>query len=175
MAYQVLSSIFQRYGSDLSAAEGHGIATAMLCVNGQCNFVGWINEVFEDEAAIVEDDKTVLNNLFEQTRKLLDPEESVYEFDLFLPENATLQELAQALSEWCQGFLWGIGYTRSQGDWPGDTDGILRDMVEFTKLDNDVEDDNDEDEDAFIQLHEYLRVAVLTVRDELNQPPENTH
>ena len=175
MAYQVLSSIFQRYDSDLSAAEAHGIATAMLCVNTQCDFANWLKEIFEEETTLAEDDQDVLNRLFEQTRTLLNPDESVFEFDLFLPENTHLSEQVTALSQWCQGFLWAIGYNRSQGDWPGETNGILRDMVEFTKLDDNAEDDNDEDEDAFIQIHEYLRAAVLIIRDELNQQPNNIH
>lgn len=175
MAYQILSSIFQRYDSDLTPAEAHGIATAMLCVNGQCESAGWFSEVFDDVQSIVEEDRAVLIDLFEQTQKLLDPDESVFEFDLFLPADVNLPQQAAALANWCKGFLWGIGYARSQGDWQGETDGILRDMVEFTKLDIEIEDNDDEDEDAFIQIHEYIRAAVLIVRDELNQNSDSTH
>jgi uncharacterized protein YgfB (UPF0149 family) len=53
--------------------------------------------------------------------------------------------------------------------WSKEIEGILKDMVEFTKLDAEVEADSDEDEEAFMQIHEYLRAAVLIVRDELNQ------
>ncbi|NOQ35796.1 MAG: UPF0149 family protein [Methylococcaceae bacterium] len=175
MAYQALSSIFQRYDSDLTPAEAHGIATAMLCVNRQCESANWFSEVFEDVHSVIEDDRSVLVDLFEQTRKLLDPDESVFEFDLFLPQDADLAQQAASLANWSKGFLWGIGYSRSKGDWQGETDGILRDMVEFTKLDIEVEDDDDEDEDAFIQIHEYLRAAVLIVRDELNQHSDSSH
>lgn len=175
MAYQTLSTIFQRYDSDLDPAEAHGIATAMLCVDGHSDCANWFREIFDDEFRVVEEDKTILIDLFEQTRKLLNPDETVFEFDLFLPQDEDLSEQATTLANWCKGFLWGIGYSKSQGDWQGDTDGILRDMVEFTKLDEDVEDDNDDDEDAFIQIHEYLRAAVLIIRDELNQHSDSQH
>ena len=175
MAYQILNSIFQRYDSDLEPVEAHGIASAMLCVDGHSDGINWLKEIFDDEIALTEEDKEVLTELFEQTRKLLDPDESTFEFDLFLPNDFTLSEQAIMLANWCKGFLWGIGYSKSQGDWQGETDSILRDMVEFTKLDHDLEDDNDEDEEAFIQIHEYLRAAVLIIRDELDQHSKSKH
>jgi len=170
MAYQLLSSIFQRYDSDLSVAQAHGMATAMLCVDGHSDAINWLNEIFDVQDQPIEEDKVLIINLFEQTRKLLNPDadESLFEFDLFLPENVDLSEQAITLANWCEGFLWGIGYSQSKADWQEETDGILRDMVAFTKLDNDIEEDNDDDEAAFIQIHEYLRAAVLIIRDELN-------
>ncbi|MDQ7089387.1 MAG: UPF0149 family protein [Methylococcales bacterium] len=167
MAYQTLSSIFQRYNSELSVAEAHGMATAMLCVDAQSDVNQWMREVFDDDAGLVEEDEWMSRELFEQTRNLLNPEESLFEFDLFLPEHVELSEQATAIINWSQGFLLGIGYSDSQREWQGETQGILRDMVEFTKLDAAIEDDDD-DEEAYMQIHEYLRAAVLTIRDELN-------
>ncbi len=175
MVYQTLRSIFQRYESDFSIAEAHGMATAMLCIKSHCDAIKWLNEVFEEDGLIIEDDKMQLLELFEQTRKLLDPDESIFEFDLLLPENGLLPEKTEALIKWCQGFLWGIGYTHSDNDWQGETIGILRDLVEFTKLNADVEDNNDDDENAFIQVHEYLRAAVLIIRDELQTNSNHQH
>ena len=48
---------------------------------------------------------------------------------------------------------------------------ILRDIAEFTKLDTDVEDENDEND--FVEITEYLRPAVLLLRDELTQSGNN--
>lgn len=168
MIYQMLSSIFQHYESNLSVAQAHGIAVAMLCVKGQSDSINWLKEIFEEHVLVTEEHKRQLCNLFEQTRDLLNPDESMFEFDLWLPDNVSLFEKTTALINWCEGFLWGMAYTRSQGDWQGETPGILRDMVEFTKLDKRDEEDNDDDEAAFIQIHEYLRAAVLIVYDELN-------
>lgn len=169
MAYQVISEIFQQHDSGSSAAEAHGIATALLCVDARADVNNWLEELFADEVELLEQDKAALVALFERTRVLLNPDETEFAFDLFFPDNNDLQEHVMALSDWCQGFLWGIGYSHSAADWSGETNGILKDMVEFTKLDTDVEDDNDEDEEAFIQLHQYLRTAVLIIRDEFNQ------
>jgi hypothetical protein len=169
MAYQIINEIFQQHDSGIGAAEAHGIATAMLCVDARADVNNWLDELFDDEVELLEEDKTALIALFDRTRLLLNPDETEFEFDLLFPANDDLQEHVQALNDWCQGFLWGIGYSHSDANWSGETNGILKDMVEFTKLDTDVEDDNDEDEEAFIQLHQYLRAAVLIIRDELNQ------
>ena len=169
MTYQIINEIFQELDSSISAAEAHGIATAMLCVDRRADVNKWLEELFDDDVALLEQDKAALVTLFDRTRLLLNPDETEFTFDLFFPENDNLQKHAQALNNWCQGFLWGIGYSHSHANWSGETNGILKDMVEFTKLDTDVENDNDEDEAAFIQLHQYLRAAVLIIRDELNQ------
>jgi uncharacterized protein YgfB (UPF0149 family) len=163
MIYQALSDIFQHYESDLSVAEAHGIATAMLCVKGHTDAINWLKEIFDEDLLIIEEHKILLAELFEQTRTLLNPDQSTFEFDLLLPETQTLSQQAIALISWCQGFLSGIGFTRSSVDRRGEINSILADMVEFTKLD--YEDDN---EMAFMQIHQYLRAAVLIVRDEFN-------
>lgn len=169
MAYQEISEIFQQYDSTANVAEAHGMATAMLCVDQRADVNKWLDELVEDEVVISNEHAVTLTALFERTRLLLNPDETEFRFDLLLPDNEDLQEHVIALSDWCQGFLWGIGYSHSAANWAGETQGILKDMVEITKLDQDVEEGNDEDEEAFIQLHEYLRAAVLIVRDELSQ------
>ena len=168
MAYQEINEIFQQHDIGCSPSEAHGIATAMLCVDARAGVNSWLDELFEDEIALLEEEKAALLTVFERTRRLLNPDETEFEFDLFFPDNDDLQEHAIALSEWCLGFLWGIGYSHSAAHWSGETDGILKDMVEITKLEQDVDRENDEDAAALMQIHEYLRAAVLIIRDELS-------
>ena len=174
MAYQEINEVFQHYAIETPPAEAHGIATALLCVDIQATVDNWLAQLFEEEIAFDEDDKATLIASFERTRTLLNPDKTGFEFDLLLPENTDLQDLALSLSEWCQGFLWGIGYAHSEGNWSGETQGILKDMVEITKLDPDIQTENDDDEEAFMQLHEYLRAAVLIIRDELSDLASTT-
>jgi len=164
MAYQVINSIFERMDADVCAAEAHGMATGMLCIKPQAESADWLNELFQDASPLLDEDRTLLLRLFEQTKDLLDNDE--FEFDLFLPDDETLiGERIEALSRWCQGFLFGIGTSYSESVWPGDVGEILKDMMEFTKLDAEAE--GEEDEAAFMEITEYLRSAVLLLRDEL--------
>ena len=56
--------------------------------------------------------------------------------------------------------------------WPGDVGEILKDIMEFTKLDAEAE--GEEDERAFMEITEYLRSAVLLLRDEFASNQNNT-
>ncbi len=169
MAYQTINNIFQRNESELTAAEAHGLATGMLCIENQIEVGNWLSELLEEEVVLIDEDKTALVSLFEQTRKLLNDEEDGFRYDLFLPgEDDALSEQLEALSSWCEGFLFGVGYTRSSSDWPGETGEVMKDIVEFTKLEThaDEEMDVDEDEAALIEIQEYLRVAVMMVKEQ---------
>ncbi len=74
-----------------------------------------------------------------------------------------------ALMQWCQGFLFGMGRIQTSSQWPGDVGEILKDIVEFTKLDTDVESDDEEAaESAIMEIQEYLRASVMLIRSEMN-------
>lgn len=171
MVYQIINTILERNDADVSAAEAHGMAAGMLCVNGQAESDHWLKELFKDDADLGDEDQAALVKLFEQTRKLL--ASGAFEFDLFLPDDDVfLDERVQALSSWCQGFLFGIGSVYTASGWPGDAAEILKDITEFTRLDEEAE--GEEDENAFMEVTEYLRSAVLLLRDELNINTDGT-
>jgi len=89
-------------------------------------------------------------------------------FDLFLPdEQDPVNQRGFAIMQWCQGFLFGMGRIETSSEWPGDVGEILKDIVEFTKLDTDI-DDEDEAESALMEIQEYLRASVMLIRSELN-------
>lgn len=162
--YQAINAILEQQDSDVGAAEAHGIAVGMLSVEAQSDAVQWLQELIDDSASIVDADKTLLLSLFEQTRQLLDAETDEFAFDLFLPDDdQPLYEQVEALRSWCQGFLFGVGYARATGDWPGDTGEVMRDIIELTKMDNDVQ--GEDDANALMEIREYLRAAVFTIRD----------
>lgn len=182
MAYQTINKLFQSNETDLTAAEAHGLATGMLCIENKIESAIWLAELFPDDIVLTDDDKIVLVSLFEQTRKLLTEENNDFRYDLFLPaDDDALADQLQALCQWCEGFLFGVGYTRSSSEWPGESGGVMQDIVEFTKLDTEVDVDMDEEElneqeAALIEIQEYLRVAVMTVRDQFSeQSNESTH
>lgn len=162
--YQAVNAILEKHDADVGAAEAHGVAVGILCVEVKADAANWLHQLVADEHALPDDDKSLLLNLFERTRDLLEPETEEFAFDLFLPDDdEPLNEQVEALRSWCEGFLFGIGYAQSNADWPGDSAEVMRDIVELTKIDSDVE--GEEDEAALMEIHEYLRAAVLTVRD----------
>lgn len=181
MAYQTINKIFQKNETDLTSAEAHGLATGMLCIENSTEVTSWISQLLEDDTALLEEDKTILMALFEQTRNLLGGEEDSFRFDLFLPgDDVSLAEQLEAIRSWCEGFLFGVGYSSSEATWPGEVGEVIKDVVEFTKLDSEVDEEMeqeeiDELEGALIEIQEYLRVAVMTVRDQFLESNTQKH
>ena len=164
MPYKDLDEIFTKLDADYSAAEAHGIAVGMLCVELRAGIDNWLQALFIDQATLDDADWQVLSELYAETQALLSGEDEQYEFDLLLPElDEPLYEQIEALREWCQGFLLGIGYAHSSGQWPGEIGEVIADIIEFTKIENSSQDE--EDANALMEVHEYLRVAVLSIRD----------
>jgi len=174
MAYQTINKILQKYETDLTSSEAHGLATGMLCIENKVEASVWLAELFADDLILLDEDKTMLVALFEQTRKLLSGEDDGFRFDLFLPgDDDDLSDQLEAIRAWCEGFLFGIGYSRSESTWPGETGEIMKDIVEFTKLDSDLDEEMDEEEKneheaALVEIQEYLRVAVMMIRDQFS-------
>jgi uncharacterized protein len=166
MAYADINNLLLLSKIEFSPAEIHGIATGMLCTDQQIQPERWLKELLIDNQALSQAHSELLIKFFSIIRGSLINDD--YAFNLFLPdESALLTQQAEALKQWCQGFLFGVGLA-------GDsvlkklTEGrdILKDMTEFTKLDTQI-DDKDENEQALTEIIEYLRVAVLLLRDEL--------
>lgn len=169
MTYSIINTIVVQSDAELSAADAHGMATGMLCVNQQTQSSDWLNELFFHAAPPTAEDRTILVELFEDTQDLLISDE--FEFDLLLPnDEALLSEQVEALTHWCQGFLLGVGFTHADADWSKEASNILKDIVEFTKLDIDAE--GEEDENDFVEITEYIRSAVLLLRSEVNKEGE---
>lgn len=164
MLYSDIDEILMHNGADVRASEAHGIASGMLCINERMDASQWAQELLPPNGNLDADDYASLMNLFEKTRSLLASDS--FEFDLFLPDDdELLADQAEALCHWCQGFLFGIGYGHSSATWPGNSGEILKDVVEFTKLDPQAHDEDDEQ--ALVEIIEYLRAAVLLLRDDL--------
>lgn len=169
MTYSIINAIVVQSDAELSAAQAHGLATGMLCANEQAQSAEWLTELFLHATPAADEDRMTLVHLFEDTQSLLASDD--FEFDLLLPgDEALLSEQVEALTEWCRGFLLGVGIAHAASDLSREATEILKDIAEFTKLDTDAE--GEEDEGDFIEITEYMRSAVLLLRSELNDGGE---
>lgn len=165
MLYLEIDLITKRLENGYSAAETQGIATGMLCGNDRTETGLWISEILQDIDEIDLEDRIVLEHLFENTKTTLVGDD--FSFKLLLPDdNAPLSERADALRQWCQGFLFGIGSVPLASDWPDESREIIKDIAEFAKLDANV--DGEDAENDFMEITEYLRAAVMYLRTGLN-------
>ncbi|BCX88552.1 conserved hypothetical protein [Methylomarinovum tepidoasis] len=157
-AYTEFDAALAAAGHPCSAAEAHGLWSGLLC--------GDVNTPADRAIAALDDEPAVeagvagrLRPLFVATRKAL--EDDSLRFQPLLPDDETpLPDRAQALAQWCQGFLYGLGLSRRQS-WPAQIQEILRDFQAIAQLNPDAE--GEEDERAFAELVEYLRVGAQLI------------
>ncbi len=172
MTYQVVDAIIEKIEPTITAAEAHGMATGMLSIDSETGAMTWLSEVFQNTTQLLEEDKQLLVSLFEQTQELLNTDE--FSFDLLLPDdNADLGLRIEALRNWSKGFLLGVGYSTSETKWPGETREILKDIVEFSKMDVDGDEDDEEIENALMEIQEYLRAAIMLFKMEFSVSDDN--
>jgi uncharacterized protein YgfB (UPF0149 family) len=169
MSYATIDAILVQYDSDLSAAYAHGMASGLLAVNGKFNNEDWLRELLQNTSPLNAEHKVELLGLFDDIQDVLIDDE--FEFDLFLPDEdeSDLLERIDGLREWSKGFLFGVGFANTATHFSQQIQEILKDVSEITKLDTDIELEQDEEaESDFMELTEYLRAAVLALRDEFS-------
>ncbi|MBL1293718.1 MAG: UPF0149 family protein [Thiotrichales bacterium] len=91
-----------------------------------------------------------------------------YEFNPLLPDdNETIAQRTQALSLWCQGFLFGLSVSglKTLDALSEASREIIEDFSAIAQLEEQFEEGEDE-ESAYMELVEYLRVATFTIADE---------
>lgn len=81
-------------------------------------------------------------------------------------EEITLR--AAALANWCEGFLAGFAFRIAAnepvaGTLSADVGEVLRDIAAMAQAESGADESEDDAEDSFIELVEYLRVAVVNV------------
>jgi len=159
-------------------AECHGVSCGLLCRLPDASldaFIGLL-DLLELLKAPGSGLKIALEELFIATRaQLLDEELG---FSLWLPdEEEMLEERTMALSQWCSGFLAGLG---SSGDdtlktMSDEANDALKDLQQISTADVTDTSESEEDEIAFTEIVEYIRVVILMIREDLSGPQEQDY
>ena len=169
VTFREIASVLESAGSQVVAAEGHGCLCGALCTSPDYSLERWLEELVaaDEEAGEIPPDDA-LRLLFADTQRALRGEEM--EFEPLLPDDdEPLERRATALSQWCQGFLYGFGTgkpTRAE-DLNAQVSEILRDLSHIAAASVDVGAAGEDEEEAYAEVIEYLRVGVQLVHDEL--------
>ena len=154
-------------GAELTG-EGHGLLCGLLSALGPAAELGyWLDQVVDTEHPPQGEDLATLERLFEATRAGFDDPE--LGFRLLLPDDdEPLAERLLALGQWCSGFLGGLalGGLAEGAPLPGDAGEALHDLAEIARVDFDV-GEGGEDEAAYAEVVEFVRMAALLVSEEL--------
>ena len=155
----------QQLGLVASAAELHGALCGWLA-GGGANLTAWPAAVLADVGIAAPRRGDVLDRLREASAAQL--EDRDFAFDLVLADaGAPLSERADALFDWCRGFLGGFGLAAGAKP-PLSEEGeeSLQDLARLAQASTDDFDSADEDEDALAEIEEFVRVAALLLHSD---------
>ena len=181
--------------ADVSAAEAHGSLCGALAAprgNDDGWQKGWLERVLG--AALMNRSDAVshctrsLLALFAVTQTMLADDELSFQ-PLMPDDNAELPERAAALSQWCDGFVFGLALAEGSPAAPDvvanasgkalpasiqpamskETSEVVEDFIEISRVAQDAErsgDSGTEEDDAYHELLEYVRVATMLLYTE---------
>jgi len=187
-------------GLMVSATEGHGLLCGLICARGYVECEAWVALMDEEnleqltsddpndlvstkgthlDSADAGEDGKLLRALHRDTLQQFSSGE--YDFYPMLPDdNESLADRTDALASWCQSFLFGLaaGGVKDFSTLPEDVGEISRDLVEFSQLAHGSDaEETEQDELAYVELVEYVRVGVQLIFEELNsagdEPPKD--
>ena len=169
--YTRLKQTLEQSEAEMQAAESHGALCGMVCARGKVELGDWLEQVFEPldlDNQHIKQASQLLVGLFQSTQaQLNDPEAG---FELLLPDDdEDLAQRTEALAQWCQGFTFGLaaGGLKQETRLPDDTAELIQDMVEIAGVGFDDSAADEADEDAYMQVYEYVRMGVLLINEEL--------
>lgn len=163
----------QRAGVPFSPAEAHAIAVGLLSgAVAQPNTL-WQTEVYAEldgDNVFAQECRSLLDEVYALAESQVDDES--FGLQLFLPDEA--QEgytVNMGLRDWAQGFLFGFGLA---GDAVGaalsaEGQEALRDFYEIAQLDVNDSESSEDDEQARVEVEEYMRMGALLIYDEAHR------
>jgi uncharacterized protein YgfB (UPF0149 family) len=156
------------------AAEAHGTLAGALCTASSYRFEDWLQEILPEGRAQPISTGALRGLYFLTTETLAGAEMS---FEPLLPEDAQpLDERAAALSQWCVGFLYGLGSGSipDVSKLPGEVGEVVKDFDELTRVGVGAGESEEENESAYAEIVEFVRVGVQLVFEELEAMRERT-
>ncbi len=171
-----LANIYNSHGAINHPSELHGLMVGEIVGSLKRTATDWLNQVLEHMGVESLDNERHANvtedllGFYAHTLEGIDKDSS--SFVLLLPDDDyALSERVESLVVWVRGFLEGIAISASDRLQKMDSElqEILKDFVEICQIDARVDED-ESGEKEFFEISEYIRIGVLNLYAELNEP-----
>lgn len=159
-------------------AECHGLLCGLLC-RSKSETAGDYLEQLQAMQLLIDPGPELSDVMVEawgSTAQLLADEEMG--FDLWLPDDdESLEVRTVALAQWCSGFLAGLGSGGQLDALSDDAREAIDDLQQIARAELsapiDGEAESEEDESAYAEIVEYVRIVALTMREEFRGPGQD--
>jgi len=167
-----LDAVLHKANLDMMPAEAHGILCGLLCYPELPDVNFWLNEVMPNadmNNVLVQEARDELTEVYDMTVEQVTQQEPA--LDLVMPDDETgMDQRLMALSEWCHGFSAGVavlGLTEDLDNLPTDSREFFEDIIEITRADPHSHSESNNDEAAYMELVEYIRVGAMLMITEM--------
>lgn len=179
MEFDALDQTLAQAGAHAGAAECHGALAGWLASGRGADPQPWLEPMLEEldladakvmrcRADLVELHRAVAIQLGGEA----------LEFNPLLPDESNpLPTRVAALAEWCEGFLFGLGLAGAAAVRGGeDVREVIGDFAQIARAGLETDQGTEQDEVAYAELVEFIRVGAQLVHDELRgEPPRRLH
>jgi yecA family protein len=158
---------------NMNASQAHGLLCGLICVANEKENDSWKKLLFGSKKK--PKNLTVIEELYENSYQQLT--EFSFEFEMLLPDDEQdINFRTESLGLWCQGFLTGLKKSNIQLEHrqEGELTDTLDDLTEIAQVNFGDLADTDEEESAYFELVEYVRLAALLVFQELKTDAPRT-
>ena len=163
-----LGAVLEGLKLGVGPSELHGSLIGYLSAGGKAESRRWL-EALHIEAPAAAGADPALIQLYRDCAAALDDSDLRFE-PLLPPAASTIDARADALVDWCRGFLGGLGLAGgSPSTMSDDASEILRDLGTIAGSRFEYEN-AEEDESALEEVIEFVRVGVLLLHTEMTAP-----
>jgi uncharacterized protein YgfB (UPF0149 family) len=154
---------------DVSPSQLHGLICGYLCAGADDQGEAYIRTLLHNKKD-AESREAILAifTLYSISQQQIAQYD--FSFQLLLPKDSeSLIDRAKAFSEWCLGFTEGLSFSGIDHDQLYDEEAqeALQHIIEFSELDYESLEVDEEDERALVEVEEFTRMAVVRLRADL--------
>jgi uncharacterized protein YgfB (UPF0149 family) len=175
ISYSELGDALAQAHVGVGASDLHGSLVGYLCGGGSAGAQHWFDalELGNEDDTAATPPTTLLEQLYRDCTGWLDDPELSFE-PLLPPMETPIDARAEALVEWCRGFLGGFGLAGAghAGTLSSDAEEILHDFGTIAATHFEYVG-NEDDEAALTEVVEFIRVGALLLHAELHAAPKS--
>lgn len=175
-SYSDIQNSLENLGATTDSSEIHGSLCGLLIDNRSSS--EWISSFLDKTPAgndlLASEHIEELIQLYTTTKQQIN--DSVLALELLLPEDdLDISIRLEALSHWCQGFLFGLGSISKldEKNMHQDVKEFMDDLLGITQIDTEEASSNETEQDL-AEVVEYVRMGVIYMNEILNPVHTNS-
>jgi uncharacterized protein YgfB (UPF0149 family) len=165
--HATLSAALAEASIPADASDVHGSVCGLLCGGGGGG--DWMRSLALADGVTNGSGRGLLDALLDWSRQQLDDPDLVFQ-PLLPRDDQPLRARAEALASWCRGFLGGFGLAPRPSGVGDEAEEVLADLAGIAASCFETDEVGEEEEGAYVELIEYVRMAAMFLRSEQASP-----